>query len=112
MATFTWLPSFSSPEASQPRVKRSALGDGYEQRLRMGLNTDLKAWDLQFNNRTDAEREQILAFLEARAGVEAFDWTTPRGQAGKRWVCESWTMNPTNCNNNQIQAKFRQVFEL
>jgi phage-related protein len=87
------------------------LGDGYEQRIKFGLNTDPKTWNLQFDNRIDSEREQIRAFLEARRATEAFDWTTPWNQAGRKWVCEEWTIDPSNCNNNQIQAKFRQVFE-
>jgi phage-related protein len=111
MATFTWIPSFSSSESSQPRVLKTALGDGAEQRIRMGLNSDPKTWDLQFNNRDDAERDQIRTFLEARAGVEAFNWTTPWNQTGRSWVCEEWNIDPTNCNNNQIRAKFRQVYE-
>ena len=111
MATFTWIPSFGSPESSSPRVAKTTMGDGYEQRLKIGLNADPKSWDLRFNNRSDTEREQILVFLEARGGVEAFDWTTPRGQTGRKWVCEDWSFDPSNCNNNQITAKFRQVFE-
>ena len=65
---------------------------------------------LQFSNRTDTERDQIAAFLEARAGVESFDWTPPRGSAGK-YVCEDWQITLSNCNNNQIRATFREVFE-
>jgi phage-related protein len=111
MATFTWTPSFGSPESSQPRAIKAAFGDGYGQRVRLGLNSDPKVWDLQFDNRTDAEREQIRVFLEARGGVEAFDWTTLWGQAGKKWICEEWSITPTHANNNQIRAKFQQVFE-
>jgi phage-related protein len=77
----------------------------------MGLNSDPKTWNLQFENRTDAERDQIRVFLEARGGVEAFDWTTVWGQTGKRWICEEWSITPTHANNNQISAKFQQVFE-
>jgi phage-related protein len=88
-----------------------ALGDGAEQRIRMGLNSDPKVWDLQFNHRTNAERDQIRDFLEAHAGVTSFDWTTLWGQTGRRWVCEEWNIDPTHANNNQIRAKFKQVFE-
>ena len=111
MATFTWIPSFGSPESSQPQVRKTSLGDGYEQRVRMGLWSDLPTWDLRFDNRTDAERDQIRAFLKARGGVEAFDWTTPWGETGFKWVCETWNIEPSNCNNNQIRAKFRRVPE-
>ena len=110
MATFTYTPSFEATESSKPRTRKFQAGDGYEQRVRFGLRTDPKEWGLTFSNRTDSERDAIAAFLEARAGVESFDWTPPRGTAGK-YVCEEWQITLSNCNNNQIQATFRQVFE-
>lgn len=110
MATFTYTPSFEATESSKPRVRRFQAGDGYEQRIRFGLNTDPKEWSLTFANRDDTERDAIAAFLEARGGVESFDWTPPRGDAGK-YVCEEWQVTLSNCNNNQIQATFREVFE-
>jgi len=110
MATFTFTPSFEATESSQPRVRKFQAGDGYEQRIRFGLNTDPKEWTLVFSERSDDERDQITAFLDARAGVEAFDWTTPRGIPGK-YVCESWQVTLRACNFNTIQATFRQVFE-
>jgi phage-related protein len=110
MATFTYTPSFEATEASKPRARKFQAGDGYEQRVRFGLNTNPKEWSLVFSNRTDTERDTILAFLDARGGVESFDWTPPRGTAGK-YVCEDWQITLSNCNNNQIRATFRQVFE-
>ena len=110
MATFTYIPSFTASESSQPSVRKVQFGDGYQQRLRFGLNTDSKTWQLTFTNRTDSQRETILSFLEARGGVESFDWTPPRGTAGK-YVCSEWNMDMLNCNNNTITASFIQVFE-
>lgn len=110
MAVFTYTPSFEATEVSKPRVRRFAAGDGYEQRITFGLNTDPKEWQLVFSNRDDTERDQILAFLEARKAVESFDWTPPRGTAGK-YVCDEWQVTLSNCNNNQIRATFREVYE-
>ena len=110
MATFTYTPSFEATEASKPRVRKFQGGDGYEQRVRFGLHTDPKEWSLVFSNRTDTERDNITAFLDARGGVESFDWTPPRGSAGK-YVCEEWQVTLSSCNNNQIRATFREVFE-
>ena len=110
MSTFTYTPSFEAVESSKPRARKFQAGDGYEQRVRFGLNTDPKEWTLSFANRTDSELDSIVGFLEARKGVESFDWTTPRGIAGK-YVCEEWQVTLSNCNNNQIRATFRQVFE-
>ena len=110
MATFTYTPSFEATESSKPRVQRFQAGDGYEQRVTFGLNADPKEWGLTFANRDDTERDAIADFLEARGGVESFDWTPPRGAAGK-YICEEWQITLSNCNNNQIQATFREVYE-
>lgn len=110
MAVFTYTPSFEATEVSKPRVRRFAAGDGYEQRITFGLNTDPKEWELTFSERDDVERDQILAFLEARNAVESFDWVTPRGIAGK-FVCDDWQVTLRSCNFNTIRARFRQVFE-
>lgn len=110
MATFTYIPSFEATEASKPRVRKFQAGDGYENRIRFGLHTDPKEWSLTFSERTDTERDNILTFLEARAGAESFDWTPPRGTAGK-YVCEQWQVTLRACNFNTIQATFREVFE-
>jgi phage-related protein len=110
MATFTYTASYEASENSKPAVHKMQFGDGYEQRLQVGLHTNPKEWSLTFSNRTDAERDAILSFLDARGGTESFDWTPPRGTAGK-YVCEEWQTTLSNCNNNQIRATFRQVFE-
>jgi len=110
MATFTYTPSFTADLQEQPQIRTVQFGDGYEQRLAYGLNTQPKAWSLQFNNRDDAERDNILAFLRARGGVESFDWTDPNSYAGK-WVCSEWRTSQVSCNFNNITVTFRQVFE-
>ena len=84
MATFTYIPSFSATESSKPRVRTFKAGDGYEQRVRFGLRTDPKEWQLTFSERTDTEAGGILAFLEARGGAESFDWTPPQRLGGNR----------------------------
>ena len=108
MATFTWTASFEATEVSKPKVRKTELGDSYEQRVTFGLNSNLKEWQLTFAERTDTEREQILAFLDARNASESFDWTPPRGSAGK-YVCEEWQETLRSCNSNTIRATFRQV---
>lgn len=111
MATFTWTPDYGITEQHEPRVITSKLGDGYEQRLAIGLNSDLATWPLVFDNRSNTEYDEIMAFLGARKGSESFDWTTPRGLAGKRWKCAKWTGIGKSPNLNRVEATFEQVAE-
>lgn len=108
MPTFTFTPSYEATEISKPKVRKTAFGDSYEQRIRFGLNTNLKEWQLVFENRTTTERDQIVAFLDGQGGAESFDWTPPRGAAGK-YVCEDWQTTLNNCSFSSIRATFRQV---
>jgi phage-related protein len=111
MSVFVWDPSYEATEVSKPRVAKTRFADGYEHRIRFGLNTNLKEWSLVFEGRTDAEREQIVSFFDERGGVESFDWTPPRGRLGK-YICEEWQTTLQVFNFNTIRATFRQVPEL
>ena len=110
MATFSYTPSFPATEQSAPIAKTTVFGEGYQQRIQFGLNRDPKNWSLIFANRDDTERDNIITFLEARSGTESFDWTPPRGSAGK-YVCSEWRLAMDAANYTTITATFRQVFE-
>jgi phage-related protein len=111
MATFTWTPDFGAKAAYKPRVRVASFGDGYEQRQAEGINARSDLWDLQFQNRTDSETSSILSFLEARAGVEAFDWTPPTELTAIRVVCREWTKSLDRNNLNTVTAQFTRVYE-
>lgn len=110
MATFTYTPDFSLSVAYKPRVRTARFGDGYEQRTGDGINTGTAAWQLTFANRTDTEAANILTFLEARGGIDAFDWTPYNGTA-IRVVCREWNRSYDRHNLNTVTAKFDRVYE-
>lgn len=109
MATFTWAADFGAARKSEPKIRSVKFGDGYEHRLSFGLNTNLKIWTLQFRARSNTEANQIEAFLDAREGVEFFDWTPPSGESGKKWICRSWSRQLDAYNLNTISTEFEQV---
>lgn len=104
MPTFTYTPSFPLSESSQPRAARTAF-PSYEQRTTFGINPLQDTWDLSFSARTAADRNNIYAFLEARGGVEPFEWTTPFNETGS-FVCTSWETSLDSCFLNTLTAKF------
>jgi phage-related protein len=111
MATFTWTPSIGAQVAMRPNVRRVAFGDGYEQRLAFGINTQPEVWSLEFRGRTTADAAAIDAFLRARGAVQAFDWTSPAGTVGK-FTCEEWGRTVDEPNVETVRATFKQVFDL
>ncbi len=69
MATFTWTPSVGANLSMRPTVRRVAFGDGYEQRLAFGINTQPQVWSLEVWGRTTAEAIAIDAISRARGTV-------------------------------------------
>ena len=107
MATFTF--DVETADLSvKPRVRAAAFGDGYEQRVGDGINNAPRIWALTFTRPT-VEADEILAFFEARNGVEAFDWAPPYGAAG-RFVVREWKSRMISDVAKSISATFEQVF--
>jgi len=59
---------------SKPRVLVANYGDGYEQRVAAGINNTPEVWNLTWKNRSAADANKIIGFLETQGGVTAFDW--------------------------------------
>jgi len=113
MATFPSVnPSFGINKTSEPKIRKVQFGDGYEQRLRFGLNQNPKVWNLTWQYITETDADTIEAFLDARAADGAsFDWTPPDESTSYKWFCESWDKSLEYPTLRTIRATFRQVFE-
>ena len=111
MATFSYIPDYGAGRTHTPRVRSVRFGDGYEQRLAYGLNTNLQVWQLAFSARTNVETDSIMNFLDARNGVESFDWTTPDNVSGKKWLCRQWQKSMIAFNINSVSCQFEEVAE-
>lgn len=112
MATFpSYSPVYPATKASQPKTRRVQFGDGYQQRLRFGLNQNPKEWNLTFDL-SDDDADIVEAFLNARAEDSAsFDWTPPDTTTSYKWVCDSWSRDMYVFQRSKIKVTFRQVFE-
>ena len=64
---------YGASKQAQPNVRVAEFGSGYSQRATFGINQDKKVWQLQWQNRSATDTNNIEDFLEARAGVEVTD---------------------------------------
>ena len=107
-------PSYSPKLSIENDVIRVDMGDGFEQRLKRGINSTRRTYTLSFTARTDTVTTNILNFLASSTGgdngAKAFTWTPPYGATGK-WVCENPSVTITSYNLKDIELVFREVFE-
>lgn len=107
---FIWIPSYNSSTNSQPKIKLIKFGDGYEQRIKDGINNYLLDLDLSFENRNLEEVTAILHFLYTRQAKESFLFTPLSPYATqKKFVCRAWSDSQTFYNNYTVRAKFEEV---
>lgn len=109
MSTFTWLPMPGGSKTNRPRVITAQFGDGYQQRIGDGINTNPRSWSLRFTRLT-ADIDAIDAYLSSHKGTASFDWLPPHGATGK-WICPEWTRTEHSDNAQEISATFIEVFE-
>lgn len=110
MSTFTWSPALDPQKVVKPAVRTAKFGDGYEQRTADGINNLLPSWSLVFNN-DKVVIQEIEDFLDATGGWQSFDWTPPRGVAGKFVADQGWTRTVRAPNVDTLTVTFRQVAE-
>ena len=111
MATFPSItPTYGIRKNSEPNVRIAQFGSGYSQRTTFGLNQNPKVYNLTFEvSETDADT--IEDFLDARGGVEKFDFTPPGESSSTKYICRNWSKSIPYLNRATIQATFEQVFE-
>lgn len=107
--TFSYTPDYNAQLSQKPRILTAQFGDGYAQDAGDGINIAPRSWQLTFSTRTDAEIAPILAFLRARNGIEAFNWTDPDGVSGV-FVCREWQRVPVQFGINNLSCTFMEVF--
>ena len=113
MANFptTVAPSYSANKTSMPTVRFAQFGSGYSQRSTYGINQNLKVWNFTWENLSDTDADEIETFLDARAGVENFDYTAPGESSSSKYICRQWDRVLPYSNLSTITASFEQVAE-
>jgi len=64
-------------ENPKPRVLKAQFGDGYEMRVRDGINNTPRTWNLVFNNRTREDIDNLYRFFIVLASVDTCRLTVP-----------------------------------
>jgi phage-related protein len=113
LPNFFWQPSYQSSVKIEPRVKKIQFGNGYQQRIPDGINSELKNLNLTFENRSEIETVSILHFLEERGGQQSFVYNVPtiyaKPSSISKFIAPNWETNYNFYNNYSIKTVFEEV---
>lgn len=97
---------------SMHRVLTARFGDGYEQRVKDGINTKDDVFNISFNNRTAATINQIAAFFDAKAGKSfTFTVTDHAGNTNLKVVCDGYNTTYISESFHSLTCSLRRVYE-
>lgn len=96
-------------------INRAVFEGGYSQRSTGGPNNVGRDLALVFPC-DDDQRAEIIGFLRARKGAEAFTWQSPWDDAPQLWTCETWQSVTVGQRGSRtiwrLSATFRREFDL
>ena len=101
-------------QAPTPRVLKAQFGDGYEMRVRDGINNTPRTWALSFNNRTKEDIDKLYKFMNTLASVDTAKLTVPNSVEGEETapgVLESYNRVMSYDNFYSLTCTAREVFE-
>jgi len=106
-------------QSEKPRVLKAQFGDGYELRVRDGINNTPREWGLTFNNRPKADIDNLYAFFNRLASVDSCKLTIPSGGSSGgdavektiTVVIEGYSRSLTYDNYYTLVCTAREVFE-
>ena len=98
----------------KPRVLKAQFGDGYEMRVRDGINNTPREWGLKFANRTKEDIDKLYKFMNTLAAVDTAKLTVPNSVDGEETatvVLEGYNRVMTYDNFYSLSCTAREVFE-
>ena len=90
------------------RLLVAKFGDGYEQRVRDGINTQEATFNFSFKNRPWEEIEVLSAFLDVNAGL---NFNAIISEETVKVVCENYDINYGQNDIHTLTGNFRKVYE-
>lgn len=95
----------------QYRVRMASFGDGYEQRIADGINTQQQQLQLSCDNITESERNTLVAFFEARGGTEAFTYTSIGDATAKVYTCIGYSETVISGSLYSVAFTLKRVYD-
>ena len=110
------VPDKGFSRQTKPRVSLADFGDGYSQRVGNGINVLNQEFSIQFQNRTKEDIDDIVDFLETKAGVTSFDFTyadsnESGGEKTIKVICTDWSQSWSYADYYSLQTKMKRVYE-
>ena len=106
---FTWSPRVGSSGDDQTDTLESKFGNGYSQRLSVGINNVAGSYPVSFTGNA-VYIKSMRAFFKRHKGANHFLWTPPLEEQGAFITKGGWQLQTLGNNKYTLSTTFEQVF--
>ena len=106
---FTWSPRVGASSDTQADVLTSQYGNGYSQRLSVGINNLATSYPVSFTG-TEEYLMPILEFFQRHKGAISFLWVPPMHAQGLFVTTGGWQTTSHGRRRFTLSTTFQQVF--
>ncbi|ROL76560.1 hypothetical protein BLX41_14510 [Pseudomonas protegens] len=106
---FTWSPRVGSSGDDQSAVLESKYGNGYSQRLSVGINNIAGTYAVSFTG-SEEYIKPIKEFFIRHKGANHFLWTPPLEPEGAYITTGGWQLQTHGKRKYTLSTTFQQVF--
>lgn len=64
------------------------FGDGYMQRAIDGINDKKEAWNIQYDNLDQTDRDLVWVFIDFVKSTNVIEWQAPGDLTEKKWIID------------------------
>lgn len=112
----TRVPDRAMQKRSTAKILLAQFGDGYEQRLPLGINNLQQEYTVTFKTRPKADIDDIATFLQNTKGANNFNFTVPDtngvgNETTIKVVCSEFNTTYEYDDFYTLDATFRRVYE-
>ena len=110
------IPDRAMAKRSSAQVLLAQFGDGYEQRIPMGINNLRQEYAVTFKYRPKEEIDDMVTFLQNTKGANSFNFTVPDTNSANaeftmKVVCSDFSVSYEYGSFYSLDAVFRRVYE-
>lgn len=106
-------PSYGSSLSVKPQVKEISFGDGYSERIELGMKRFKESLSLSWEGITVAEADEIRNFFENEAaGGAPFYWQSPDGVTKSYYYTEAFSYTYVSYNTRNFSITINETSEI
>lgn len=111
------LPANPSPDtgidrSGKPNIKEAKYGDGYSQRISIGINQVPITVNLAYSNISATEKQTLENFINEHAAGQAILWAMPDEYLQRKWYISDWNITYVKYGIFNVKMTLQEVFDV